>query len=291
MTDRNIGKVVKSVGGVFTVVADGKKYLCFAPKKIRFGGARVLVGDKVSFSVDKNGKGVICEVLPRSNCLKRPEVANIDIALIVIAKLPQTDFELVDKILVNCVKEGIIPILVINKIDIADAEFISQVQSDYNNVCRCVCVSALTGEGTEQLHRYIGTGTACLVGQSAVGKTSLLNILLNIDNSVGGLSQKTMRGRHTTRHSQIYESRGGFLVDTTGFSLLELSDIPSKQLMLYYEDMISIAGGCKFSTCTHIAEPNCAVKQAVQNGNYSQYRYERYRILFEELAEAEKNKY
>lgn len=285
----NKGIVIKGVGGVFIVYSDGKQCRCTAPKKIRYQGGDILVGDKVSFNLKSKE---IESVLPRKNQLKRPIVANVDLAFIFIASVPKPDLLLVDKVILNCIIENIAPILVVNKTDIAEIEFLNDIKRQYENICEIVEISALNNVGTERLVELIEGNTVCLAGQSAVGKSSFVNAIApELDRSVGDLSEKTQRGKHTTRHSQIFPIGGGFLVDTTGFSLLNLSEIKSYDLCLYYPDMLDLPEKCKFNMCTHTDEPDCAVKNAVKDGTYPKERYLRYIELFNELKEAEKNQY
>jgi ribosome biogenesis GTPase len=283
---------VKAVGGVFTVYAD-KKYTCFAPKKIRYNEQDILVGDKVLFSVTAHTRGTIEEVLPRLNQLKRPEVANVDYLFILLAPEPAPELMLIDKIIVSALYAKVCPVLVINKADIASEEFVCNIRAEYSNVCDILVISTVTGSGVDTLLSYLYGKTVCLAGQSAVGKTSLLNFLLpTLNKEIGTLSAKSNRGTHTTRYSQIYETHDGFIVDTTGFSLLLFDyEIDSKQLMLYYDDMQQLATSCKYKMCTHTVEPNCGVKQAVDVGTYPRGRYDRYVAFYNELVLFEKEKY
>jgi ribosome biogenesis GTPase len=184
-------------------------------------------------------------------------------------------------------------VLVINKSDIASDEFLRNIRAEYSNVCDILVISTVTGSGVDTLYSYLDGKTVCLAGQSAVGKTSLLNFLLpTLNKEVGTLSAKSNRGTHTTRYSQIYEAHGGFIVDTTGFSLLLFDyEIDSKELMLYYDDMQQLATQCKYKMCTHTVEPNCAVKAAVNAGSYPRGRYDRYVAIYNELVLFEKEKY
>ncbi len=286
------GIVTKEVGGVFTVMSDHQNYVCFAPKKFRYNHTEIYVGDKVDFSMLSKNKGLIEKIHPRRNLISRPQIANVDIVFVVIAPLPQPDLGLVDKILVNCFKNDVTPVLVINKTDLATESFVQEITACYSPICDCVTVSATSNVGLEVLRPYFKDNVVCFAGQSAVGKTSILNALIpNLNKKTGELSQKTQRGTHTTRHSQLYPCFEGYIVDTTGFSLLEIVDIHSKQLMLYYDDMVELSKGCKYNMCTHTAEPDCAVKRAVEEGKFNKQRYERYCAIVGELATAEKNKY
>lgn len=283
------GKIVKAVGGVFTVMCNntGNVYTLFAPKKLRYSQQDILVGDDVTFSIIERKRGTVDSVLPRRNRMLRPEVANVDIAMIVIAPEPYPDLLLVDKIIINCYNQDIQPVIVINKCDLACEQFVSHIRENYEQHMHCHVVSAYSGHGLDELKGAIAGNTVCLAGQSAVGKTSLLNALVPTANkAVGELSAKTNRGRHTTRHSQIYAVHGGYFVDTTGFSMYELPDVEPSKLMLYYPELMEIAPECKYNMCTHTVEPieDCAVQRAY-NANKSRLpRYNRYLALHKELS-------
>lgn len=285
------GVVTKTVGGVFTVEAEKAKFTCFSPKKLRYNEFDVLVGDKVKFVDLHKGKGNIVEILPRRNVLNRPEVANVDVCLIVVASEPQPDFYLADKVLINCFQQNIEPVVVVNKSDIDNGTF-TAAQKNYQAVCDVVSLSALDEKSVCALKKYVKGNIVCFAGQSAVGKTSILNAILpNFQGKTGGVSEKTGRGMHTTRHSSLHKVWDGFVVDTCGFSLCNIVNVRSADLRLYLDDFVSVSNGCKFSSCTHTVEPNCAVKKAVEEGKICEERYERYLEEYKELVETEKNKY
>lgn len=286
------GTVVKSVGGVFTVLTeDNNKFVCFAPKKFRYNDLDVMVGDKVCFEDIKRGKGVVTEIVPRKNKLSRPEIANVDVCFIVVACEPQPDLYLVDKVLINCFQEKIEPVIVVNKMDLGD-QIATLVEQNYKGIADIVCLSAFN-DSVNLLKPYFNGGkVACFAGQSAVGKTSILNALLpDVKGVTGGLSEKSGRGVHTTRHSSLHRCFGGYLVDTCGFSLCDLHGIRSDELRLYLDDFVEISHDCKYPSCTHTVEPDCAVKRAVESGQLCKARYERYLEEYNELKEFEKNQY
>lgn len=285
------GIVTKAVGGVFTVESNGKRYECFSPKKLRHNNMDVLVGDVVTFQDLHKGKGNIEKILPRKNRLNRPEVANVDVCFLVLAAEPQPDFYLADKVLINCFQEKIEPVIVVNKMDLGDSVY-QQVLANYQNICDVVCMSALDPHSVAQLEKYLENNVACFAGQSAVGKTSLLNALLpTFNGKTGGISEKSGRGMHTTRHISLQKLFGGYVVDTCGFSLCTLQNVRSSELRLYLDDFVLLSGGCRYPSCTHTAEPDCAVKRACQEGRLNRERYARYIEEYNELVEAEKNQY
>ena len=285
------GLVTKTVGGVFTVETDSAKFTCFAPKKLRYNEFDLLVGDRVKFTDLKRGKGNIVEILPRKNRLARPEVANVDACLFVLASLPEPDFYLSDKVLINCFQEKIEPIIVVNKIDL-DEQTARRAIQNYGDICDVVCLSALDAFTVSKLSKYIENRVVCFAGQSAVGKTSLLNALLpHLGGKIGAVSEKSGRGTHTTRHTSLHKVANGYVMDTCGFSLCNLDNIRSDELRLYLDDFVKLSSNCKFTSCTHTVEPDCAVRQAYSEGGLCKERYERYVEEYKELVEAEKNKY
>ena len=282
------GKVVKSVGGVFYVFCDGRRMRLFSRKKIRLRD-EVFVGDNVLFDEKER---TIEKVLPRTNRLVRPPVANVDCALIFVAPSPEPDLFLADKILLNCFRQDVSPLFVVNKKDISDDAFCDRIKSNYSSEATVFCVSALRGEGVEALKRALAGKTVCLTGQSAVGKTTLLNLLTRENMPTGDLSEKISRGKNTTRHSEIFGAgQDTFLIDTPGFSLLDTQEIRAFELGLFYPDFAEQAPLCRFNMCTHTAEPDCAVKSAVTNGRINGERYERYVANFEQLKKAEEERF
>lgn len=291
MAKQNLrGIVVKGVGGVFNVAAQQGKFVCFAPKKLRYNDLCILIGDEVEFERLHGNKGNIVEVFPRKNKLARPEVANVDVCFIVVASAPEPDFYLVDKVLVNCFHSAIEPVIVVNKTDLG-GKLAEECKVEYGKVCDVLETSAENGNA-DALVPYINGHVACFAGQSAVGKTSLLNTLCpNLAEKTGGLSEKSGRGTHTTRHASLHSVCGGYVVDTCGFSLCDITDISSDELRLYLDDFVTVAHECKFTSCTHTVEPDCAVKKAALDGTLSKARYDRYLEEYKELVEAERNKY
>ncbi len=284
------GKVIKMVSNRYTVRAeDGKEYRAFARGKLRLQGD-IYVGDNVKI-VFERGDAIIDVVKPRVNQLVRPFVANVDSALIVVAKEPEPDMLLIDKIIVNCHLEGIKPVLLYNKADLATEEEIEHLFTPYRDYIDCVVLSALEKKGLEQLRPYIEGKVVCFAGQSAVGKTSLLNAILDLNLKTDGLSAKIKRGKNTTRHVEIYEALGGDIMDTCGFSMLSIVSINPEDLTYYYEDFIPYQDKCRFKSCTHTEEPDCAVKQAVEKGELSKERYERYLAIYEEIKEHKRRQY
>lgn len=278
------GRVIKAVASRFFVdTADGVK-VCVARKKLKLDG-NIFVGDYVKIARERD-TFVIEEVEERKNSLIRPYVSNIDVCFIVISSEPEPDFVLVDKIIVNCLAENIEPILVLNKIDVEKVDL-----TEYNDVCRVMLCSAETGEGIAALFDVIRGKTACMAGQSAVGKSSIINAMLLDDScAVGELAKKIKRGKNTTRKTEIFNLGGTYIVDTCGFSMLEAVDVEPENLRLYYDDFEKYRKDCRFAGCTHLDEPDCAVKPHV-GIDIGKGRYLRYKQIYDELKDRRKNKY
>ena len=279
------GRVIKAVASKFFVdTKDGVK-VCFARKRLKNDGI-IFVGDYVTIAKDRDSF-VIEDVKPRKNCLIRPYVSNIDVCFIVIAPEPEPDFVLVDKVIVNCLAEGIEPVLVKNKCDINDID-----TSEYDGVVEQIACSASTSRNVAKLIEYAKGKTACFAGQSAVGKSSLLNAILDSDElEVGELAHKIKRGKNTTRKTEIFAvGNDTYFVDTCGFSMLEAAKIEPEDLRLYFDDLEKYRPECRFNMCVHIDEPDCAVKEHVGK-EIGVGRYERYKTIYNELVQRRENKY
>ena len=261
-----------------------------ARKKLRY--AKLFVGDYVDFDAEHN---VIDSVYERKNSIIRPPLANVDKMFVVIAPRPIPDFMLVDKLIVQCIQNNIEPILIINKVDIASKEFLQDVHTQYEQALKIIECVALNNEGLEILSKELSDSLSIFVGQSAVGKSSLINMLVpNALRTIGELSNKTARGKNCTRESQIYVlDNGARIADTTGFSLLELKDISKEQLSDCYAEIKKFSVDCAFNTCNHIGESEkiCAVKRAVADGKIPQKRFLRYTQLFNEIKQQEEKRY
>ena len=295
MLQTKTGRIIKGVGGFYTVrTEDGKRFVCKARGLFRKTGMTPLPGDTVEFEFDSRNGGYLKDIRPRTNLLLRPAVANIDTLLIVIAATePKPDLELVDKLLLYCANEKITPILVINKCDNGSDERTNEIARAYDKATEAViAVSAETGFGMDKLESKLHGRTICFSGQSAVGKSSLLNRLLGLELKVGELSIKTERGKHTTRHVELLETpSGGLIADTPGFSMLESVPLEPENIPRMYPEFQEYAGTCRFPGCMHISEPGCSVKAAVENGEIDKERYNRYVKIANEAIEARRHRY
>ena len=290
------GIILNGVGGFYTVLSDGMSFVCKARGLFRKQNQTPIVGDNVSFSLNADGEtGYLLSIEARKNELIRPMVANIDKLFIVVsASKPAVDLLLVDKLLLCCEKLRIEPVLIINKCDDADAAAIDGIRKEYSLTgYRIYTVSAVTGDGIEALRSELEGSVVCFAGQSAVGKSSLLNALIpGMKLEVGELSRKTERGRHTTRHAELIPiGNGGAVLDTPGFSLLENIECEPEEIKNLYPELRRHVFECRFSGCLHISEPGCAVKEEIVGRDFDSERYNRYVRLVKEAMENRKHKY
>ncbi len=285
------GRLVKGVGGSYEIVSNGEVFTCQARKKTKQKGS-FMIGDNVDFDTETL---TIEKIHTRKNSLIRPPIANIDNLVIIISTLPAPDFMLIDKMLVHARCYSITPYIVVNKIDLEIDDFRKMVKEEYQNAVEQIFeITTFDKETTLALESVLSSGITCLVGQSAVGKTSLLNLIKKgghkREMAVGELS-KNKRGKHTTRHSEIWETiHGGYVIDTPGFSFLDI-DIDEAELMHYYPDFFKYQNDCYYGGCVHINEPKCMVKEKLEEGEISKKRYERYLKIYEEMKKRRENKY
>lgn len=275
------GKIYKGIGGFYYVATETDEIIeCKARGKFRKEHIIPIIGDHVEIEV-KNGKGSITEIYERKNSLIRPAVANIDLIVVVVAaKDPDPATFVTDKMLVNAEINGIEAIVCINKTDLAENAELKEIyeKSGY----RTLCVSATEKNGLDELFETIKGKTAAFAGVSGVGKSTLLSHITGISLETGEVSDKISRGRHTTRHVELFKvAGGGYVLDTPGFSSVEAEDITPEELEGCFPEIRNISGECRFRGCAHLEEPDCAVKAAVADGVIPQSRYESYKELYE----------
>lgn len=286
------GKIIKGIAG-FYYVHDGKDrvYECKAKGIFRNKKIKPLVGDNVEFSVldEEGGEGNIDVILPRSNALVRPAVANIDQALVVFALThPSPNLNLLDRFLVMMERKEIPAVLCFNKKDIADDPRLAQLEEIYRDCgCQILFTSAEKRENIRQLKEILEGKTTTVAGPSGVGKSSLINLLQSeIRMETGSISEKIERGRHTTRHSELIAIDGdSYIMDTPGFSSLYTNDFEKEELKHYFPEFFPYEGQCRYNGCDHVHEPDCAVKEAVDAGRIHRARYDSYLDMYEELKE------
>ena len=283
------GIIVKGIGGFYYVEAEGEVYECKARGVFRKQRITPAIGDRVEISV-KNGKGAIESIEPRKTQLIRPAVANIDTMMLVIAAAePAPNLFLIDKMLINAEVNGIRPLICINKTDIAEYETLRTIYEGAGY--EVIALSALDGECRKTLMPYLKDRVTAFAGLSGVGKSTILSDVLGDELETGSVSEKIHRGKHTTRHVELFALKeGGYVLDTPGFSSLEItdiSDIKAEDLAQYFPELAGVTG-CRFRGCSHINEPDCAVKARLDEGEISPSRYESYKTLYEELKNSRK---
>lgn len=266
-------------------MADGDVvYKCAIKGVFRKNGTSPLVGDVVDFEITHDGdrEGNITKIHERTSELTRPRVANIEQAVFVAAaKAPIPNPDMLDKFLIMAAKHGIEAVIAINKAELGEALELERLAALYRGIGYSVMiVSAATGLGLEGLRHAMGGKLSVMAGASGVGKSSLVNALVpGADMRTGQLSERIGRGKHTTRHAELFAiSPGGFVVDTPGFSNLEELDVEAGELASCFREFGQYLGECRFRNCLHLDEPDCAIKAAVGAG-ISPERYERYKNI------------
>jgi ribosome biogenesis GTPase len=286
------GKIIKGIAGFYYVYAEEKQaiYECKARGLFRKEGIKPLVGDNVELEVVdvETLIGNIVAIMPRANACARPAVANIDQAMVVFAIVcPEPNLCLLDRFLVTMEKQGVPCLICFNKEDLAPAKRRQELQSAYESCgYQVVFCSAEAGALTE-IQALLKGKTTVLAGPSGVGKSSILNRLCpEAGAQTATLSRKIGRGRHTTRHAEIFAlGEGTYVCDTPGFTALYLGEMDKEELKDCYPEFAPFAEECRFRECAHLAEPDCGVKEALERGAVSRVRYGNYVRLYEELKQ------
>ena len=281
------GIIYKAMSGFYYVRSGEETAECRARGRFRYEKSIPLVGDHVEFTSTEPGKGVLTRILPRKNTFARPPLANIDkIVIIASSAIPVTDTYLIDRMTAIAVRNNCEPIICINKIDLNPAYELYHIYRDAG--FSTVRVSAKTGEGKEELLNVI-KGTICaFTGNSGVGKSSILNALdPSFRISVGDVSKKLGRGRHTTRHIELYEhSCGAIIADTPGFSAFDTERLAAKEeLQSLFPDFEPYINSCRFLNCAHIKESDCALISALETGALQKTRHDSYVRLYEQALD------
>ncbi len=284
------GKIIKGIAG-FYYVHDGHSriYECKAKGIFRNQKKKPLPGDNVEFVIldEERGEGSITQIFPRQNELIRPAVSNVDQAVVVFAiAAPTPNLNLLDRFLLSMQRQGIPCLVCFNKTDLADQE--ENYRRIYRNAgCMLHFLSVREEKGLEELRALLRGKTSVLAGPSGVGKSSLVNLLQpEAGMETGELSEKIQRGRHTTRHSQLfYLEENTFLMDTPGFTSLEVEEMEANDLRYLFPEFGEYAANCRFLNCVHVGERECGVKDALREGKVPQERYENYRQMYQELKE------
>lgn len=288
------GTLVKGMGGFYTVAdEDGTRYTLRCKKKFRHQRITPLVGDEVLFTPGEGEEhGWVEEILPRKSECLRPPVANVELLIIVVAPSPEPDMLLVDRMMVRARQQGMAVALVVNKCELNE-ELPERLRREYRGAeVPVLAVSAREERGLEALRQCMAGRLCCLSGQSGVGKSTILSHLLGLTLETGELSERIQRGKNTTRHAELLMGGGVRVLDTAGFSLLELDEkLEPVQLKDYYPEFLPHEGACRFQPCYHDREPGCDVQAAVGAGEIDPARLGRYRSLLAEVRQTWRERY
>ncbi len=286
------GKIIKGIAGSYYVhVVHSGTYECKAKGIFRYKNIKPLVGDNVDIEVidEETKTGNIIDVCERENELIRPAVANIDQALVVFAlRSPVPNLNLLDRFLVMMETQNVETVICFNKLDLVDEEEVLTLRSTYESAgYRVLFVSANEGRGIDEVKRIIDGKTTAFAGPSGVGKSSILNAIMPMAHSqTGDISKKIQRGKHTTRHTEIFNVEGEtYLMDTPGFSSMYVCECEKEDLKQYFPEIYEYEGECRFNGCVHINEPDCMVKSQLEAGLIGRSRYDNYVLLFNEIKD------
>lgn len=284
-----VGQVIRSHSNIYYVLVEGREVECRPRGKFRLDQTQVRAGDEVEVRLEADGEGRIEKVLPRRNCLERPPVANVDQCLVVFTLVePEADYLFLDRVLVHVEQSGVDVLILLNKIDLVEPEAVEAFVRTYRDQVGypVLPISAREGLGLAELRPHLAGKTSVLAGHSGVGKSRLIRALEpgREDVRVGAVSVKSGKGRHTTRHVELIPLTGGGLVaDAPGFTYLEFQDIDKWTLRDHFPEFVRRQAECRYGDCLHRAEPECAVRAAVEAGEVPEIRYQDYLLLLDEV--------
>lgn len=290
------GIIIENISNIFKIICENELYTCDARGKLKKDDIKPVVGDKVNFEIIKieEKTGVIEEILPRENYIKRPKIANINqIVLVISSKMPKPDLLMLDKQLAFAEYMNIKPVIVINKIDLAK-EIAEEIKEQYKFTnYEIIETNAKENVGIYKLRNTLKNKISVFSGNSGVGKSTLLNDLFEDNLTLEGkISSKNKRGKNTTTTVKLYElEENTFIADSPGFSTFDIYEIETTNLAEYFVEFKEYIENCEFVGCTHIKEENCGIKQALKENKISQNRYERYIKIYEELKDREEHKW
>ena len=288
MTERRQGRIVRSLSGFYDVQTAEGLVTCRARGILRRQGSSPLTGDLVEITVE-HGRGMVEKILPRKNSFIRPAVANIDALVVFAANVnPVTEPYLIDRVAAIAGDQEVPVILCVNKCDLDPAPDLVDIYEKAGFTV--IRTSAETGEGVEDLRKLIEGKLTAFTGNSGVGKSSILNRLApELNLATGEVSEKLGRGRHTTRHVELYRlGESTYVADTPGFSSFDTDQmelILKENLQYAFPDFAPFIGKCRFDDCSHRREPDCAVRTALEEGRIGKSRYDSYRKLYESYSQ------
>ena len=288
MVEKQTGRIIRSLSGFYDVQLPGQVVTCRGRGVLRKQHVTPLTGDMVEITVE-HGKGMVEAVLPRQNSFVRPAVANVDALAIFAANVnPVTEPFLIDRVTAIAGNQNVKCVICINKCDLDPAQ---KLRETYEKAgFPVIATSAVTGEGVEQLRAFLRGKLTAFTGNTGIGKSSILNALCPaLDLATGEVSEKLGRGRHTTRHVELYTlEEDTFVMDTPGFSSFDTDqmDVILKENLQYaFPDFAPWVGSCHFADCSHRQEPGCGVRQALEEGKIMPSRYDSYLRLYEKSAQ------
>ena len=282
------GIVVKGIAGFYYVKAGEEVYQCKARGIFKKDGIKVAVGDLVNIELNEGSDALITEIEERKNSFIRPPIVNVDCMVVVFAAAePEPSFPVIDRFLVMAEKSNTEIIVCVNKKDLATEERIEKLKNIYGPLYPMVFVSGTNGDGIEELKELLKGKKCALAGPSGVGKSTILNALEpRVAVETGEISGKTKRGKHTTRHVEIFDTKfGAMIYDTPGFTSFEVLEAEEDELAHYYPEMQEYLGQCRYDNCRHMKEPECAVRDALAEGKISKSRYRSYEEQINEIRE------
>lgn len=281
------GLIIKSLGGFYYVKCGDRIISCRAKGGFRNTKETPFVGDTVDLRIvsEELNEGYVEKIYPRKNKIIRPPVANID-RLIIVSSLssPEPDTVFIDKMTVMCEHSRITPILCFNKSDLTEDYTVAE---EYKKTGYKVIVTSVLNGETRELKELLSEGITAVAGFSGVGKSSLLNSVTKKELSeTGSVSRKLMRGKHTTRHAELFcISENAYLADTPGFSSVNTEHLRKEELAGLFAEFRPYLSGCRFSDCMHLKEKDCMIKNAVENGKIPKFRYESYKLLYDSIKD------
>jgi ribosome biogenesis GTPase len=288
------GKIIKGIAGFYYIhTGEQGVFECKAKGAFRNKKMKPLVGDNVEITVLDSEKkiGNVISVEKRKNQLIRPAVANVDQAIVIFScAKPQPNLNLLDRFLVSMEQYNVETIICFNKCDLVTEEEMERLKSIYESSYQVLFTSVKDSVGIELLKEQLKGKTSVLAGPSGVGKSSTINCIIPEANmETGQISQKIERGKHTTRHSELFRlAKDTYIMDTPGFTSLYVTDMEKEQLRFYFPEFSEYEGKCRFQGCVHVHEPSCKVKEAVETGKLSKERYENYQSFYGEIKDKKK---